>query len=75
MQLTDVLVHVSEKISGDEKTHLVDQLRKLNGVIAPRFTEDKDHLLLVSYNSDAINALALLNKVKQNGYNAQLVGM
>lgn len=75
MQLSDVLVHVSDKTSDDEKGHLVNQLRELNGVIAPRFTEGREHLLLVSYNSDAITALSLLNEVQQNGYHARLVGM
>lgn len=75
MQLSDVLVHVSDKTSGVEKSHLVNQLRDLNGVIAPWFTEHREHLLLVSYNSDAIAALSLLNEVQQNGYHAQLLGM
>ena len=75
MQLSDVLVHVSEKINADEKNYLVNQLRGLNGVIAPRFSENKEHLLLVSYNSDAVSALSLLNTVKQSGLHAQLVGL
>lgn len=75
MQLSDVLVHVSEKTSDDEKNYLVHQLRALNSVIAPRFCEDRGYLLLVSYNSDAINALTLLNAVQQNDFHAQLVGM
>jgi len=75
MQLSDVLVHVSEEISDDEKNDLVNQLRELNGVIAPRFSENKEHLLLVSYNSDAVTAYSLLNAVKQSGFHAQLVGM
>lgn len=75
MKLTDVLVHVSDKINDDEKGNLVKELRNLNGVIAPRFNEHKEHLLLVSYNSDAINSLTLLNEIKGKGYKAQLVGL
>ena len=47
MELTDVLIHVSDKINDDEKGNLIKELRNLNGVIAPRFNEDKEHLLLV----------------------------
>jgi len=75
MQLADVLIHVNDNINEGEKDNLVEQLRDLDGVIAPRFNKDKKHLLLVSYNSDAINSLALLNEIKEKGYKAQLVGM
>ena len=75
MELTDVLIHVSDKINDDEKGNLVKELRNLNGVIAPRFNEDKEHLLLVSYNFEAINSLTLLNEIKGKGYKAQLVGL
>ncbi len=75
MQLTDVLIHVNNEIDENERDNLVEQLRDMDGVIAPRFNEDKQHLLLVSYNSDAISSLSLLNEVKGKGYKAQLVGL
>jgi hypothetical protein len=75
MELTDVLIHVSDKINDYEKGNLVKELRNLNGVIAPRFNQNKEHLLLVSYNSEAINSLTLLNEIKGKGYKAQLVGL
>lgn len=75
MNLPEVLIHVSEKPNESEKNGLVEQLRNMVGVIAPRFSQEKDHLLFVSYNSDTTNAAALLNKVKENGFKAQLVGL
>lgn len=75
MNLPEVLIHINDKPSESEKNKLVEQLRILDGVIAPRFSEEKEHLLFVSYNSDTINATTLLNKVKENGFKAQLVGL
>ena len=66
MNLPEVLIHINDKPSESEKNKLVEQLRLLDGVIAPRFSEEKEHLLFVSYN---------LNKVKENGFKAQLVGL
>ena len=75
MNLPEVLIHINDKPNESEKNKLVEQLRILDGVIAPRFSEEKEHLLFVSYNSDTINATTLLNKVKENGFKAQLVGL
>lgn len=75
MQLTDVLIHLDQNINKTEKENIIEQLRAIEGVIAPRFNKEREHLLLVSYNSEAINSLALLNKIKDNGYKAQLVGL
>ncbi|MEN8251042.1 MAG: hypothetical protein ABFS32_19065 [Bacteroidota bacterium] len=75
MNLPEVLIHVSEKQNDSEKNELVEQLRNVDGVIAPRFSQESEHLLFVSYNSDTTNATALLDMVKQNGFKAQLVGL
>ena len=75
MQLSDVLIHLDQNINESKKENLVEQLRAVEGVIAPRFTNERDHLLLVSYNSDTTNSLTLLNEVKDKGYKAQLVGL
>lgn len=75
MNLPEVLIHINDKPNESEKNKLVEQLRSMDGVIAPRFSEEKEHLLFVSYNSDTINATTLLNKVKENGFKAQLVGL
>lgn len=75
MQLSDVLIHLDQNIHKTEKDNLIEQLRAIEGVIAPRFNNDKEHLLLVSYNSDTTSSLTLLNKVKNKGYQAQLIGL
>lgn len=75
MQLTDVLIHLDLNINNTEKRNIVEKLRAIDGVIAPRFNKEREHLLMVSYNSDTISSLTLLNEVKNKGYKAQLVGL
>jgi hypothetical protein len=75
MQLSDVLIHINEMPNESEQNDLVEQLRNLEGVIASRFSQEKDHLLFVSYNSVTIDSTALIEKVRENGCKAQLIGM
>lgn len=75
MQLNDVLIHLDQNINDTEKDSVIEKLRSIEGVITPRFNKEKEHLLLVSYNSDTTNSLTLLNEVKNIGYMAQLVGL
>ena len=75
MQLTDVLIHLDKNINETEKENIIEQLRAVEGVVAARFNKEKEHLLLVSYNSDTTSSLTLLNEVKAKGYKAQLVGL
>ncbi|MDH5765734.1 MAG: hypothetical protein OEZ38_06940 [Gammaproteobacteria bacterium] len=75
MQLSDVLIHLDQAINETEKENIIEQLRAVDGVIAPRFNKDREHLLLVSYNSDRVDSLVLLNEVRDQGYQAQLVGL
>ena len=75
MQLSDVLIHIDETPDESGQDGLVASLRNLEGVIAPRFSQEKEHTLFVSYNPDAIDATALLEKVKESGFKARLIGM
>jgi hypothetical protein len=75
MQLSDVLIHIDEIPKESEQDVLVEQLRNLEGVIAPGFSQEKDHFLFVSYNSDTTNSTTLLEKVRENGFKVQLVGL
>ena len=75
MQLTDILIHLDQNINESGKENIIEQLRAVEGVIAPRFNKERGHLLLVSYNSDTTNSLTLLNEVQNKGYKAKLVGL
>ena len=75
MNSPEVLIHINENINKSKKDKLEEQLNSLDGVIKPKFSQEKEHLLFVSYDSDTINATKLLNKIKENNFNSQLVGL
>lgn len=75
MHRVDILIHVNETLGITERTSLEDDLRKVDGVIAPRFNKEATHLLLVTYDPQVVDTRNLLNRVKARGHNAQLVGM
>jgi hypothetical protein len=41
MQLSDVLIHLNDNISHNEKENITEELRDIKGVIAPRFSNVK----------------------------------
>ncbi|MCU7938625.1 MAG: hypothetical protein KZQ64_13635 [gamma proteobacterium symbiont of Bathyaustriella thionipta] len=67
------MIHISDNLSTDQKYNVECQLRKVEGVIAPRF--NKDHLLMIYFNLDKTSSSVLLNRVQTSGYQAQLVGL
>lgn len=73
MQATDIMIHVSDNLNTAQQHKVESKLREIEGVIAPRF--NKDHLLLVYFNSNKTTSTVLLNSVKSTGYQAQLVGL
>ena len=73
MQTSDIMIHVNEQLEANSQQELETEVRKLEGVIAPRFNQA--HLLLVSYNPEKTSSSAILGIVKAKGYTAQLVGM
>ena len=75
MRLVDILIHINEQLEDKQRDSLENNLRRLDGVIAPRFNKETPHLLFVSYDSHQTTSQKLLKQVKSNHYHAQLIGM
>ena len=75
MNITDIMIHINETLSEEARTSLEDTMRKIEGVVSPRFNAGKEHLLMVAFDPDKIKATALLEKTRAEGYTAQLVSM
>ncbi len=75
MNLVDLIIHVNESLDPAARESLELDLRKQNGVIAPRFNRQTSHLLLIAYNPQEVASQTLLNRVAAHGYTAQLVGI
>ena len=74
MYINDVVLHVNEALDEQARHGLEDQMRTIDGVIAPRFNDRRTHLMIVAYDPDRISAVGLRNEVQQRGYHAQHCG-
>ncbi|MCN4144010.1 MAG: hypothetical protein LC437_02730 [Thiohalomonas sp.] len=73
MQSTDIMIHFRSDLSTQQQTDIEEKLRQFDGVIAPRF--NKEHLLVVYYNSKKTTSLLINNFIYSIGYKTHLVGM
>ncbi len=74
MNISDVMIHINESLSQEARTSLEDAVRKIEGVVSPRFNTGKEHLLMIAFDPDKTTTAVLLEKVRATGYTAQLVG-
>ena len=74
MTLNDVVIHVNETLDPQARHDLEEQMRNIDGVIAPRFNDRRTHLMMVAYDADRIRANTLLEAMYRQGYTAQSCG-
>lgn len=75
MDIVDLIIHVEQPLATHEQRALEDMLRRVEGVIAPRFNAPGSHLLSVAFNPATLASKRLLQSVQAAGYQAQLVGL
>ena len=75
MSKSDVMIHIKESLSTEARSSLEDAMRRIEGVLAPRFNAGKEHLLMVAFDPKVTSAAVLLQATRAAGYTAQLVGM
>lgn len=73
MNVSDVTIHVNERLDSQARSSLEEDMRQVDGVIAPRFSPGHEHLMIVAFNPDRVQASVLLHRVQASGYRAQLV--
>lgn len=74
MDINDVVIHINESLDSQERQDLEDQMRAIDGVIAPRFNEHATHLMIVAYDPGQLRASEVLGAVCRQGYHAQHCG-
>jgi len=74
MNISDVMIHINETLSAEARNALEEQMRQIEGVVSPRFSPGKDHLLLVAYVPGKTSSAVLLDAARSAGYTAQLIG-
>lgn len=74
MSISDVMIHIDETLNQDQLSALENAMRKIDGVVSPRFNAGKEHLLMIVFDPDKTSSAVLLGKARAAGYTAQLVG-
>lgn len=74
-KMVDVMLHIDEKTSSDQREGLRDRLLQLDGVMAADYRDNQPHLIIVEYNPDEVASQRLVEVARENGYHAELVGM
>lgn len=60
----EVVVYVDDALNEGERSDLVSQLRFRDGIEDARFTEGRDHLMLIDYDRDHLHAKDVLGYVQ-----------
>jgi len=71
----EVVIHVDETLSEEQRTSMVSNLQKRDGVENARFTTDRDHLMLIDYDSNKLRSGDILGYIKDEDVHAELIGI
>lgn len=70
----EVVVHIDETLSEPVLSDLKQSLCSDQGIEDVHVSPKTQHLMIVDYLPDSVNALGVLNCVKNKGVHAELVG-
>ena len=70
----EILIHVDETLEEHRRKDLVDALQATDGIHTAEFCPLRYHLMLVQYDRDNLRSQDVLNRVKEQRVNAQLIG-
>lgn len=73
--MSDVIVHIDEETTHDEREKLRDYFLERSGVMTADFKDTAPHLMIVGFDPQDITANELLSSVHRKGYHAELVSM
>jgi len=74
-KMVDVLLHVDEESSHDDREAFRDRLMEIDGVMAADFRDDHAHLVMVEYDPALVKSASFLSAAKDHGWHAELVGL
>jgi hypothetical protein len=70
----EIIVHVDETLGELRRSDLIEALVDTDGIQGAEFCPMRSHLMLVQYNSNNINSLDVLNRVREQSVSAELIG-
>ena len=75
IQLADVTVHIDEDLDITRRGQIEDRVRALDGVVSYHSADNTPHLAVVEYNPEQVDSATILDTVKGEGVNAELIGL
>ncbi|MEN8108475.1 MAG: hypothetical protein ABFS22_10770 [Pseudomonadota bacterium] len=70
----EIVVHVTEELDEDQRSHLVSALENTSGITGAEFCPLHFHLMLVRYERDVFSSQDVLKNVALQNISARLIG-
>ena len=70
----EVIVHINESLDEERRNGLIEKISEDSAILSVEFTPLRHHLVRVRYNREKVQSMDILNKIKGQSVNAQLVG-
>ena len=70
----EIVVHITEDLGEKQRKDLVDALENEESIVSAEFCPLRYHLMLVRYDRDILSSQDVLANVKNQNYNARLIG-
>jgi hypothetical protein len=75
IQLADLLLHIDENLSPEQRGTIEESLRALDGVVSVSNRDRTPHLTLVQFNPDEVSSQDILTRITNQGAHAQVAGL
>ncbi len=72
--ITEVVVYINESLNKKHLKNLTENLNTLNGISKVLMSDQKPHLIRISYDPQTINSQQVLQGINNHGIHAQLAG-
>jgi cellulose biosynthesis protein BcsQ len=74
-KMVDIIMHIDEETSREQREELRDHLLQHNGVMAASYQEKQPHMMVIEYDPDVAKSSDFLDIAQSSGLHAELVGM
>jgi phosphoribosyl-ATP pyrophosphohydrolase len=70
----EIILHIKEDLGEEQRQALVSAMEGANGIMAAEFCPLRYHLIVASYDRDAVSSLDVLKSVNSLNVEAKLIG-
>jgi len=73
--MSDIMIHIDENTSTDQRKNINDTLLHMNGVIKTNCHDRTSHLMIVTYDSELVNSQEFISVIQNKQMHAELIGL